>query len=59
MEYAKQINKKLIKTMLCNSFSFRESFHDVKLCFENCTATIEISFHVSPQMEKLQQIQTV
>jgi len=42
MEDARRILKNLIKTRLCNAFSFHENFHDVKLHFEDCTAAIEI-----------------
>ena len=59
MEDARSNKKKLIKTMLCNAFSFHESFHDMKICFVDCTAAIEINFHASAKLEKLQQIQTL
>ncbi len=59
MEFARSILKKLIKTMLCNAFSFHESFHDMKLCFDDCTAAIEIGFHDSIKLENLEQIQTL
>jgi len=59
MEHARLILKKLIKTMLCNAFSFHESFHYVKIRFDDCTATIETCFHVSKKLEKLLQIQTL
>ena len=59
MEDARRILKNLIKTMLCNTFSFHERFHHVKLGFDDCTATIETNFHVCVKLEKLQQIQTL
>lgn len=40
--------------MLCNAFSFHETFHDMKTRYEDCTATIEIDFHDVTSLEKLQ-----
>ncbi len=53
MESARVIIKKLIKTMLCNAFSFHESFHDMKLYFDDCTAPIESPFHRCMKREKM------
>jgi len=45
--------------MLCKAFSFHAIFHGMKTCFDDCTATIEIAFHLPQKLEKLQRFQTL
>lgn len=52
MESASQLIKKLIKTTVCNAFSFHERFHIVKVFFVSRVAPIEIRFRTAAQLEK-------
>lgn len=52
MESASQLLKKLIKTTVCNAFSFHERFHIVKVFFVSRVAPIEIRFRTAAQLEK-------
>ena len=52
MESASQLLKSLIKTTVCNAFSFHERFHIVKVFFVSRVAPIEIRFRTAAQLEK-------
>jgi hypothetical protein len=52
MESASQLLKKLIKTTVCNAFSFHERFHIVKVFFVSRVAPIESRFRTAAQLEK-------
>ena len=52
MESAKQILKKLIKTMVCKPFPFHYLFHPMESGFMPCVATFEMAFHKSLKIGK-------